>query len=74
MANKLFTGKIKFYKQDKRYGFIIDDATLQDIFFHKIELVGDYIPRLEEKVQYEIGKYKDLKVAIKIQKIEKDVK
>lgn len=71
--NKVCTGKIKFYKIDKRYGFIIDDATLQDIFFHKIELQGDYLPRLEEKVQYEIGEYKGQKIATKIQKIEKHV-
>ena len=69
MANKVCTGKIKFYKADKHWGFIIDDSSLQDIFFHKIELLGDYLPRLEERVQFEMGEYKGEKVATKIQKI-----
>lgn len=64
-------GKIKFYKFDKRYGFIIFNVSFnetKEIFFHKIELVNDYIPRLEEKVQFTIGKYKGTYVATKIQK------
>jgi CspA family cold shock protein len=29
------TGKVKFYNRRKRYGFIIDDKTQKDIFFHQ---------------------------------------
>ena len=69
---KVWIGKIKFYKFDKHYGFIVFDETNHDgakeIFFHKIELLNDYIPRLEEKVQFTIGKYKGTYVATKIQK------
>jgi cold shock CspA family protein len=70
MADKIFTGRIKFYKQDLHWGFIIDSGTLKDIFFHKIELQDNYIPRLEEKVQFEIGEHKGMPVAVKIRKIQ----
>lgn len=65
-------GKIKFYKQDKRYGFIVDSVTLKDIFFHKIGIIGNYIPSMDDKVTFELGEYKNMKVATKIEQIQND--
>lgn len=65
-------GKIKFYKQDKRYGFIIDSVTFKEIFFHKIEVKGNYIPSMDDRVRYDIGEYKNTKVAKNIEKIQDD--
>jgi len=63
------TGKIKFYKADKHFGFIIEDSTLKDIFFHSSELLNNYVPRIFEKVKYEVGSFKNMKIATKIEKL-----
>ena len=59
--------KFKFYKADKHFGCIIEDSTLHDICFHSSELVN-YVPRIFDKVKYEIGNYKGMKIATKIEK------
>ena len=68
-TQRKMTGKIKFYKTDKHFGFIIEDLKLEDIFFHKLELKDGYVPRLEEKVKFDIGEYKGMKVAKNVEKL-----
>lgn len=46
------TGKVKFYNPRKRYGFIVDDETKEDIFFHQSGLAD--IIKEQDAVSYEI--------------------
>lgn len=47
------TGIVKFYLQPKGYGFIIDDETKNEYFFHAKDLVGNK-PNKEDAVQFEL--------------------
>lgn len=49
------TGKIKFFNQDKNYGFLVDDETKEDYFFHGSQL-QDFLIASEDKVSFEIVK------------------
>lgn len=48
------TGIIKWYRNDKNYGFIIDDneENYRDIFFHISEFKPDVIPQQGQIVEY----------------------
>ncbi|SDL61839.1 cold-shock protein [Siphonobacter aquaeclarae] len=46
------TGTVKFYNESKGFGFIVDDATGQDIFVHVTGLNGLQI-RQNDRVSYE---------------------
>lgn len=46
------TGTVKFYNESKGFGFIVDDATGQDIFVHVTGLNGLQI-RQDDRVSYE---------------------
>jgi CspA family cold shock protein len=41
------TGKVRFYNPRKRYGFIVDDETKEDVFFH-ISGLADIIKENDE--------------------------
>lgn len=49
-------GTVKWFKSDKGYGFITDDATQKDIFVHFSGISGSGYKVLEEgqKVSYDI--------------------
>ncbi|HEY5511551.1 MAG TPA: cold shock domain-containing protein [Prolixibacteraceae bacterium] len=51
------TGKIKFYAQEKFYGFVIDDETKQDFYFNGFDLQNQNVES-DDKVQFEIEKSK----------------
>ncbi len=46
------TGIIKFYNESKGYGFIVDDETQRDIFFHVSGLADDV--QQNDKVSFEV--------------------
>ncbi|GJM61404.1 MULTISPECIES: cold-shock protein [Persicobacter] len=46
------TGTVKFFNDEKGFGFIKDDATNQDIFVHKTGLQDDI--RENDKVEYDV--------------------
>jgi len=46
------TGKVKFFNEQKSYGFITEDATDKDIFFH---VTGTLRPvKTDDFVEYEV--------------------
>ena len=51
------TGKVKFFNQEKGFGFIIQDDGGKDLFVHISEVEGENSNTLSEgqKVEYEIG-------------------
>lgn len=61
------TGIIKFYNESKGYGFIIDDANQQDVFFHVSGLAEDI--RQNDKVSFEVRDGKKGINAFNIKKI-----
>ena len=51
------SGTVKFFNQEKGYGFILQDDGGQDLFVHASEIQGDRDTSLNEgqKVEYEVG-------------------
>ena len=46
------TGVVKFFNESKGFGFIVDDATQQEVFVHVTGLNGEQI-RQNDKVSFE---------------------
>ena len=63
-----FTGRIKFFDDDKGFGFIQVDAEKDDLFFHVTALGGETIYD-EDLVEFEISESPKGAVAIKIKLI-----
>lgn len=47
------TGKVKFFNESKGYGFLVDDASGQEIFVHVTALKGEVL-RENDRVSFEI--------------------
>jgi len=52
----MFTGKVKFFNQEKSYGFIVPDNNSGDVFLHMTELEKSGYKGISigAKVSYEI--------------------
>jgi CspA family cold shock protein len=42
------TGKVKFYSKNEGYGFIIENETKREIFFHHSGMIDIYIKQGDE--------------------------
>ena len=68
-----YTGKVKFFNQEKGYGFIMpDDRTINngaDVFVHVRDLEESNLSMLEEdlKVSFELGEHRGKTKASNIQ-------
>lgn len=59
-------GKIKFYDSSKEFGFIVDDATKQDVFFHVTGLTFGFIPEKDQRVTFDIVQGKKGNKAVEV--------
>ena len=52
----MLTGKISYYNEVKKYGFITRDDGLRDVFFHVSEVLGDdgIVPRIDQVVSFSV--------------------
>jgi CspA family cold shock protein len=60
------TGKVKFFNERKGFGFIIDDATQQDVFVH-VSGINEKI-RENDQVSFDIAEDTKGKKAINVKK------
>lgn len=47
------TGKVKFFNEEKGYGFIVCDDGTKDVFVHKTDIEGGGHIGVDDKVQFE---------------------
>ena len=60
-------GKVKFFNENKGYGFIKEDTSDKDIFFHSSGLIEQV--RKDDMVQFTIEDGKKGKKAVNIKKV-----
>ena len=66
-------GSIKFFSEQKKYGFITRDKENAEVFFH-INDCEEFEPRKDLTVEFEIGKDRqDRTKAIRIKRVDVDV-
>jgi CspA family cold shock protein len=61
------TGTVKFFMNQKGFGFIIDDETKEEIFVHVSGLIDKV--KAEDKVSFELEEDKKGKKAKEVKKI-----
>ena len=62
------TGKVKFFNQEKGFGFIQQDDNSEDLFVHSTALNGSFISE-GDSVEYEIGEGRKGPCAVKVVKL-----
>jgi CspA family cold shock protein len=63
-----FTGVVKFFAENKGYGFIIpDDSAMRDVFFHQTNTNGKLVK--DDKVIFEVEESKRGLKAVNVQKM-----
>ncbi len=62
------TGKVKFFNEEKGFGFITPDNGGQDIFVHVTGVVGGTLAD-NDAVEYEIGEGRKGPCAVQVQKL-----
>ena len=61
-------GKVKFYRNDKGFGFIARD-TGGEIFFHITDVEEGYIPQPDDEVLFTIGEGRKGPIAMEVDKL-----
>jgi cold shock CspA family protein len=67
-TNQVKQGVIIFYR-DEGWGFLRDADSKEEYFYHRTGFVNDFIPSMDDKVHFIIGKGKKGLIATKIEKI-----
>lgn len=62
------TGTVKFFDEEKGFGFIIPDDASVELFLHKSKVPADVIHsvKADARVSYEVGEKAGKKFAIKV--------
>ena len=60
------TGIIKFFNEDKGYGFVTDDETKEDFFVHVTGLIDEI--RDNDKVEFEVEQGRKGLNAVKVRR------
>jgi len=64
------TGIVKFFDEEKGFGFINPENESKDIFFHKSGIKNNLILHQHDKVRFKIGQGRKGDLAIDIEKVE----
>ncbi len=64
----VMTGTVKFFTEDKGFGFIAPDAEIDDLFFHVSALGGQNVYQ-DDVVQFEISEGPKGPIAIRVKAI-----
>ena len=62
------TGKVKFFNEEKGFGFIVPDSGAADIFVHVTGLDGQKIAE-GDAVEYEVGEGRKGPCAVNVKKM-----
>jgi len=65
---KMPDGTVKFYHDEKGYGFIQSEAEDEDIFFHITEVTG-FTPEEDDEVEFEIEEGDEGPRAVNVEKV-----
>ena len=68
MEKILKTGTVKFFNEDKGFGFIVQDDGEKDLFVHVSEITSGPIAD-GDKVEYDVGEGKKGPCAVNVGKI-----
>lgn len=63
------TGVVKFYNKDKKYGFIVDDNSQRDVFFHISGVTEEVDMNKNDKVSYTTKESPKGTIAVDVKKI-----
>ncbi len=66
---KTVRGKVKFYSEQRRFGFIQQDDKGEDLFFHYSEVEGNENLQQDDRVEFEVAEGDRGLKAIKVRKV-----
>ena len=62
----MLQGKVKFYNQEKGFGFLVDNDSGKEVFIHRSSLVGTSTLDKNEDVNYEMGEGRRGEMAVNV--------
>jgi cold shock CspA family protein len=57
IQSEVRAGKIIKYFPDRRYGFVVDDESRKDFFFHRGDCKDEIPPQTGDRVRFQIGEF-----------------
>jgi len=66
---KTVRGKVKFYSEQRRFGFIQQDDKGEDLFFHYSEVEGNENLQQDDRVEFEVAEGDRGLKAIKVRRV-----